>query len=345
MSILGDRIKKERENLNLTREDLAKEIGVSYSAIAMYEQGHREPNNELMLKICEIFDCSMDYLTGKSKFKTKSSELDNYLNNEIKNNLIKDLKALELDKPDLEKAITAFFENYIDISEHPTINIYEMEDSLVYYAYEVIVKYFFKLVNKELTLIVDDSAPFEDAMKQYFEKAEMNAWIKIKEILENIYDLDVLSNLTAEEKVENLMAKLHSNIQYYMCPVYGQISAGQPNWAEECLEGKIPIDPDLMGIINPEEYFFLRVNGESMNKIINNGAFALIHKQDIVDDGEIAVVLVNGYDATLKKFTKQGNMVILEPQSTDESFKTQVYDKNTPIKILGKYAGKMEINK
>lgn len=142
----------------------------------------------------------------------------------------------------------------------------------------------------------------------------------------------------------------HSNIdesdkKFYMCPVYGQISAGQPNWAEECIEGRLPIDPDLMGIINPEEHFFLRVNGESMNKIIKNGAFALIHKQDIVEDGEIAAVLVNGYDATLKKFTRQGDMIILEPQSDDESFKTQVYDKTTPIKILGKYVGKMEINK
>lgn len=136
-----------------------------------------------------------------------------------------------------------------------------------------------------------------------------------------------------------------SNKKIYMCPVYGQISAGQPNWAEECIEGRLPLDPDLMGIINPEEHFFLRVNGESMNKIVKNGAFALIHKQDIVDDGEIAVVLVNGYDATLKKFTRQGDMIILEPQSNDESFKTQVYDKNTPIKILGKYVGKMEINK
>lgn len=135
------------------------------------------------------------------------------------------------------------------------------------------------------------------------------------------------------------------NTKYYMCPVYGQISAGTPNWVEECIEGRLPIDPELMGIVNPEEHFFLRVNGESMNKIIKNGAFALIHKQDMVEDGEIAVVLVNGYDATLKKFTRQGNMIILEPQSNDDSFKTQVYDKTTPIKILGKYVGKMEINK
>lgn len=136
-----------------------------------------------------------------------------------------------------------------------------------------------------------------------------------------------------------------SNKRIYMCPVYGQISAGQPNWVEECIEGRLMLDPDLMGIVNPEEHFFLRVNGESMNKIIRNGAFALIHKQDSVESGEIAVVLVNGYDATLKKFTRQGELIILEPQSNDETFKTQVYDKTTPIKILGKYVGKMEINK
>ncbi len=136
-----------------------------------------------------------------------------------------------------------------------------------------------------------------------------------------------------------------SDKKFYMCPVYGQISAGQPNWAEECIEGRLPIDPDFMGIVNPEEHFFLRVNGESMNKVVRNGAFALIHKQDVVEDGEIAVVLVNGYDATLKKFTRQGDMIILEPESNDDSFKTQVYDKTTQIKILGKYVGKMEINK
>ena len=130
---------------------------------------------------------------------------------------------------------------------------------------------------------------------------------------------------------------------FFMTPVYGRISAGQPNWAEECIEGRLPIDPDMMNIVNPEEHFFLRVNGESMNKVIKNGAYALIHKQDVVDDGEIAVVLVNGYEATLKKFTRQGDFVVLEPQSYDDSFKTQIYDKNTPIKILGKYIGKFEM--
>ncbi len=164
---------------------------------------------------------------------------------------------------------------------------------------------------------------------------------KLSEILNCSTDY-LLGKSDAKNNTSNID---ESDKKFYMCPVYGQISAGQPNWAEECIEGRLPLDPDLMGIVNPEEHFFLRVNGESMNKIIRNGAFALIHKQDIVEDGEIAVVLVNGYDATLKKFTRQGDMIILEPESNDDSFKTQVYNKNTTIKILGKYVGKMEINK
>ena len=135
-----------------------------------------------------------------------------------------------------------------------------------------------------------------------------------------------------------------NKFKYYMCPVYGRISAGQPNWAEECLEGYLPIDPTLMNIINPEECFFLHVNGESMNKVIKNCAYALIKKTDFVENGEIAVVLVNGNDATLKKFSKQGDLIVLEPMSTDNSFTTQVYNKDTEIKVIGKYLGKLEMN-
>ena len=145
----------------------------------------------------------------------------------------------------------------------------------------------------------------------------------------------------------SILKKIHCNPkkQFYMCPVYGKISAGIPNWAEECLEGYLPLDPNLMGIIDPEECFFLKVSGESMNKVIRNGAYALIRKQDMVENGEIAAVLVNGFEATLKKFSKQGDLVILEPMSDDPSFTTQVYGKDTEIKIIGKYIGKFEINK
>lgn len=154
---------------------------------------------------------------------------------------------------------------------------------------------------------------------------------------------DKINKTKSPNEFPLLSQKYNSFNKYYMCPVYGQISAGQPNWAEECIEGRLPIDPSLMNIVNPEECYFLRVNGESMNKVVKNGAYALIRKTDWVDDGEIAVVLVNGYDATLKKFSRQGDFVVLEPMSNDPTFQTQIYTKDTPIKIIGKYIGKMEM--
>ena len=197
-------------------------------------------------------------------------------------------------------------------------------------------------INKDF-ILTDDVLDFLLEDVSYLDKKTLK---KIRDVLD--FDLQFNIELSKLSYLHNkLMQKdnLNTASQYYMCPVYGQISAGQPNWAEECIEGRLPIDSELMGIVNPEEHFFLRVNGESMNNVVKNGAFALIHKQDMVEDGEIAVVLVNGYDATLKRFTKKGDVVVLEPDSSDTSFKTQIYDKSTPIKILGKYVGKMEINK
>lgn len=166
----------------------------------------------------------------------------------------------------------------------------------------------------------------------------------------NMPSIDILEKLSKIFgcSIDYLLGKTTENSisisdKIYMCPVYGQIPAGEPNWAEECIEGRLPLDPNLMNIVDPEECYFLRVNGESMNKIIKNGAYALIRKADWVENGDIAVVLVNGYDATLKKFTRNNDVVVLEPMSNDPSFQTQIYTKDTPIKIIGKYIGKMEM--
>ena len=145
--------------------------------------------------------------------------------------------------------------------------------------------------------------------------------------------------------VDYLLCKDVTNTMLYNVPLYGSIPAGIPNWCEQCLEGYLPIDPNLMNIANPEECFFLRINGESMNKIVANGSFALIRKQDNVENGDVAAILVDGFDATLKRFTQNDNIVVLTPVSTDDSFKPIIIDiTKTNIKILGKYIGKFETN-
>ena len=67
--MVGNRVKKLREELNLKQEELAKKIGVSPSAIGMYERDLREANDDIKLRMCDLFNCSMDYLTGKSDIR------------------------------------------------------------------------------------------------------------------------------------------------------------------------------------------------------------------------------------------------------------------------------------
>lgn len=288
MSTMKERIKQLRKEKDLTQEELAKILGLSAkSNIANYENGANAPSDEIKLKMCELFDCTMDYLMGNSYYR-------NYEEFKKMDELVLNHKRTEE-----ESKIICDTLNYIN---------------------------------------THTDTPIGEAIDKFTQNLPIDKKEVLKSIINHLY-YRYHGQLPEKEK------NIQSDKKFHMCPVYGKISAGVPNWAEECLEGYLPIDPNLFGIINPDECFFLKVNGESMNKEIRNGAYALIRKQDIVEDGEIAAILVNGFEATLKRFSRQGDFIILEPMSTDDSFKTQIYDKNTQIKILGKYIGKFEMNK
>lgn len=60
------RIRKLREQNNITREDFAKKIDVTYAALSKYETGKRQPDYETLQKIADFFEVSTDYLLGRS---------------------------------------------------------------------------------------------------------------------------------------------------------------------------------------------------------------------------------------------------------------------------------------
>lgn len=60
------RIGKLRREKGLRQSDLAKEMGISTSAIGMYEQGRREPDMKTLLQFARLFNVSVDYLIGAS---------------------------------------------------------------------------------------------------------------------------------------------------------------------------------------------------------------------------------------------------------------------------------------
>lgn len=124
-------------------------------------------------------------------------------------------------------------------------------------------------------------------------------------------------------------------------PVLGKISAGLPLLATENIEG-YEFAPATQ-LSSDHEYFYLRCTGNSMNLKFNDGDLLLIQKQDIIEDGEIGVFLIDGEDATVKKFRQKDDVVLLEPMSNDSSYNTQVYNIKE-VKIIGKvisYQGKV----
>jgi repressor LexA len=116
-------------------------------------------------------------------------------------------------------------------------------------------------------------------------------------------------------------------------PVLGRIVASLPLYAEENVEGFVANDFE-----DNYEYYALRVYGDSMTAAgIDDGDLVIVRKQDTVEDNQIAVVIINGYDATVKFFKQKGRMVFLSPKSFNPEHSLQVYDaEKDTVRVLGR---------
>jgi repressor LexA len=98
-----------------------------------------------------------------------------------------------------------------------------------------------------------------------------------------------------------------------MIPILGVIKAGIPELAQQEVLGYASAD-----VPQPSQYFYLRVSGDSMkNAGIQTGDLVLLHRQEQAENGQIVACIVQREDATLKRFRRQGDWVILQPENTD----------------------------
>jgi len=118
-------------------------------------------------------------------------------------------------------------------------------------------------------------------------------------------------------------------------PIIGSVAAGTPIFAEENIEGYLPM---LSTFLNKrKKYFYLTVKGTSMNLEFPDGSYVLVEETPYVENGQIAVVKVNGYDATVKKISKSGNIITLIPLSNDPIHEPQTYNlADEDVKIIGR---------
>ena len=95
-------------------------------------------------------------------------------------------------------------------------------------------------------------------------------------------------------------------------PVYGEIPAGYPSFHEESVLGY-----QLTARPNPEEYFALKVKGDSMiDRGIFDGSVVLVHRQSTAENGQIVACRLNGDETTLKIFHRGADEVILLPANS-----------------------------
>lgn len=119
-------------------------------------------------------------------------------------------------------------------------------------------------------------------------------------------------------------------------PLLGTIAAGQPIFAEET----VPVL--VSGVAHTDADFCLKVQGDSMiNAKINDGDIVFIRKQSVVEDGEIAAVLISelyGDTATLKRvyYDKEENKIQLIAENPKYPPLTFSGEKLNDIRILGK---------
>ena len=121
-------------------------------------------------------------------------------------------------------------------------------------------------------------------------------------------------------------------------PSYGSIAAGTPI---EMVEVKDSQPVPLKVHERFPKAFLLKVEGESMNRILPNGSYALVdpdQKEPI--SGKPYAVCVNGYDATIKRVRRLNNGFELIPDSNDPTYVPTVYNYNEPgtepVTIIGR---------
>lgn len=119
-------------------------------------------------------------------------------------------------------------------------------------------------------------------------------------------------------------------------PVLGRVAAGIPIEAIENIED---YEERYISVLeDPHDYFALRIVGHSMEPRIWDGDVVIVHKQDDVDSGQIAVVLVNGDDATVKQLKKSSSgitLIGLNPTVYSPHFYTADEVISLPVRILG----------
>lgn len=284
----------------LTAYKLAKETGVTTATLTSWKQGKYIPKTEKLQKIADYFDVSVDYLTGKSEFRNSYEEFE------------------------AKKSVTALINSRL---KEMNITVEELAEKA-----NIPVNYINNLKNYSQFNDDDYNSMDKIAMALNLQPSVLKLALAKQEA--PVYDNKVSSIPSADFEPVGEEFKIDvSNL--INIPIVGSVRAGEPILAQDNIEGYQPTLKD--SLCSDKKYFYLRVQGDSMNLEFTEGSLLLIEKTPWVENGTIAVVLIDGMEATVKKVIQNENMITLIPMSNNPEHVPHMYDVvKDKISIVGK---------
>jgi len=187
---------------------------------------------------------------------------------------------------------------------------------------------------------------FEARKRRKISRKEVADFLQVHETTIKRYE-DGNTKKLPTDRLEKIAKYLNTSIEYLMgweeeqkpqgikIPVLGTVAAGIPISAVEDILDYEEIPQTWK---NQGEFFGLRIKGDSMKPDINDGDTVIVKQQTIANNGDIIIALVNGDDATCKKFEKLDNGIMLISNNSEYS---PMYFSNEevitkPVVIIGK---------
>lgn len=152
-------------------------------------------------------------------------------------------------------------------------------------------------------------------------------------------DLDKTKNLPLEEKRKKLLDFMNENNieNLFAIPLYNKIEQNL-QYSERYIEGYIPLNPSMYNMKNPDDYFYFRMYDDSMDNKYQEGDYILMKKSSNIKNDTIALVILDN-TTLIRQITAQGDLLLLEPLSSNTTkYKTQACPKES-VKILGTVIG------
>jgi repressor LexA len=176
------------------------------------------------------------------------------------------------------------------------------------------------------------------ATRMQVNKSVISSWLSGTRYprMNTVEKLATIFHIEKSDLIEDKTDKQSSLAKGVRIPVLGRVAAGIPIEAITDIEDweEIPQNMTQMG-----EYFALKIAGKSMEPHMLDGDVVIVRRQADVDSGDVAVVLVNGNDATVKQVSKSENGLTLigwNPAVYTPMTYTKKECQEFPVSILGK---------